>query len=123
MTSSHPRVHPMRQPLALPLNSSLSDGTAVKFPLTLLLAAAWGMLALSCVAGTQDPSDLTLPSGVKAVWDSAKCWRETTATRERLSINGLWRWQPAADDALEVPAAAWGYYKVPACWPGIEDYM
>ena len=23
----------------------------------------------------------------------------------------------------QVPTAAWGYYKVPACWPGIEDYM
>ena len=22
-----------------------------------------------------------------------------------------------------MPTAAWGYYKVPACWPGIQDYM
>ena len=50
-------------------------------------------------------------------------FRETTPTRERLCINGLWRWQPAADNALQVPTAAWGYYKVPACWPGIQDYM
>jgi beta-galactosidase len=64
-----------------------------------------------------------LPAGVKAVWDEAKAFHETTPTRERLCINGLWRWQPAADNALEVPTAAWGYYKVPAAWPGIQDYM
>jgi len=28
------------------------------------------------------------------VWDPGKAFRETTATRERLCINGLWRWQP-----------------------------
>ena len=89
----------------------------------MLLAAAWGMLALPCPTVAQDPSDLALPPGIKAVWDPAKAWRETTPTRERLCINGLWRWQPAADDALQVPAAGWGYYKVPACWPGLQDYL
>ena len=44
-----------------------------------------------------------MPPGVKAVWDPAKAFRETTPTRERLCINGLWRWQPAADNALQVP--------------------
>jgi len=33
--------------------------------------------------------------GVKAVWDPAKAARETTPTRERVCLNGLWRWQPA----------------------------
>jgi beta-galactosidase len=91
--------------------------------LALLLAAAWGLLALSCLTAAQDQAGLALPPGVKAVWDPAKAWRETTPTRERLCLNGLWRWQPTADDALQVPTAAWGYYKVPACWPGIQDYM
>jgi hypothetical protein len=89
----------------------------------LLLAAVWAMLALPCSTAAQDQSGVALPPGVKAVWDPAKAGRETTSTRERLCINGLWRWQPAADNALQVPAAAWGYYKVPACWPGIQDYM
>jgi hypothetical protein len=53
----------------------------------------------------------------------AKARHETTSTRERICINGLWRWQPAADDASQVPTAAWGYYKVPACWPGTQDYL
>ena len=88
-----------------------------------LFAVAWGVLAASCAAAAQDQPAVALPPGVKAVWDPAKAFRETTPTRERLCINGLWRWQPAADNARQVPAAAWGYYKVPACWPGIQDYM
>ena len=89
----------------------------------MLLAAAWGMLALPCSTAAQDSSGVALRPGVKAVWDPAKAFSETTPTREQLCINGLWRWQPAAADAREVPAAGWGYYKVPACWPGIQDYM
>jgi hypothetical protein len=98
-------------------------GTAAKLSLPPLLAAAWIMLAPPGTTVAQDQSAVPLPSGVKAVWDTAKAWHETTPTRERLCINGLWRWQPAADAADQVPAAEWGYYKVPACWPGIQDYM
>jgi hypothetical protein len=105
------------------LRSHPSDSPPTNLPLAMLLAAASGMLALPCSAATQDQSELALPPGVKAVWDPAKASRETTPTRERLCLNGLWRWQPAADNALQVPTAAWGYYKVPACWPGIQDYI
>ena len=64
-----------------------------------------------------------LPDGVKAVWDFAKAQRETTPTRERICLNGLWRWQPADSAAEKVPAGKWGFFKVPGCWPGITDYM
>jgi len=57
------------------------------------------------------------------VWDLAKAYRRSTATRERVCINGLWRWQPAGDTAGSVPAGGWGFFKVPGCWPGIADYM
>jgi len=66
---------------------------------------------------------VALPDGVKAVWDLAGAYREATPTRERVCINGLWRWQPAARDAEAVPADGWGYFKVPGPWPGITDYM
>jgi beta-galactosidase len=49
--------------------------------------------------------------------------RESTPTRERVSVNGMWRWQPAPSDADAVPAEGWGYFKVPGSWPGITDYM
>src|ERR1051325_12099011 len=73
--------------------------------------------------------DVELPSGVKAVWDMDKAFRETTPTRERICINGLWRWQPAPPDSRKpepgqaLPAATpptdkWGYFKVPGSWPG-----
>src|SRR5204862_1952923 len=42
-------------------------------------------------------------------------------SRERICINGLWRWQPAGDESL--PTNHWGYFKVPGSWPGITDYM
>jgi beta-galactosidase/beta-glucuronidase len=74
-------------------------------------------------ASAQEPPAVSLPPGVTAVWDLAKAQHETTPTRERICINGLWRWQPATADAAQVPNTNWGYYKVPACWPGIEDYM
>ena len=67
--------------------------------------------------------DSVLPSGVKPVWDLAKAYRETTPTRERVCINGLWQWQPAEPQSAQVPADGWGYFKVPGCWPGLGDYM
>ena len=66
---------------------------------------------------------MPLPAGVKAVWDIGRAYRETTATRQRISINGLWQWQPAENGADHPPAGQWGYFKVPGCWPGITDYM
>ncbi len=66
---------------------------------------------------------MALPEGVRAVWDLDKAYREGTPTRERVCINGLWRWQPAAELTETVPGGGWGYFKVPGCWPGITDYM
>jgi len=64
-----------------------------------------------------------LPAGVKAVWDLDQAYHQTTPTRERICLNGLWRWQPAKAGVVEPPAGEWGYFKVPGCWPGITDYM
>ena len=66
---------------------------------------------------------MVLPQGAKAVWDLGKAYREATPTRERVCVNGLWRWQPADAAAEAVPTAGWGYFKVPGSWPGITDYM
>ena len=64
-----------------------------------------------------------LAKGVSAVWDVEKAYKESTPTRERICINGLWLWQPAEENANDVPAEKWGYFKVPGSWPGITDYM
>ncbi len=58
-----------------------------------------------------------------AVWDLGSAWREMTPTRERVCLNGLWRWQPAQPADAAVPAGGWGWFKVPGPWPGITDYM
>jgi hypothetical protein len=68
-------------------------------------------------------ADAVLPPGVKAVWDLDKAFREKTPTRERVCLNGFWRWQPGKDLADAVPADGWGYYKVPGFWPGINNYI
>ena len=67
-------------------------------------------------------ADADLPGDVKAVWNVGKAWKETTPTRERICINGLWRWQPADDVTDSVPAGNWGFFKVPGSWPGSQAY-
>jgi beta-galactosidase len=67
--------------------------------------------------------DAALPSDVQLVWDMSEAYHEATARRERICINGLWRWQPAEAESQQVPKENWGYFKVPGCWPGITDYM
>ncbi len=71
----------------------------------------------------QDSTVVQLPDGIKAVWDIEKAYRLLTPTRERICINGLWRWQPAGEESVAVPNDNWGYFKVPGSWPGITDYM
>ena len=68
-------------------------------------------------------SAASLPDGVRAVWDIDKAFRETTPTRERICINGLWQWQPAKAPADKVPTDSWGYYKVPGPWPMPSRHM
>ena len=89
---------------------------------------AWlaAILYAAATVGTgvcENPSAVSLPAGVKAVWDIGQAYREATATRERISINGLWQWQPAEKATDQPPTGRWGYFKVPGCWPGITDYM
>jgi len=80
-----------------------------------------GFVAFVCCvlrqATGQEGVGMVLPAGVRAVWDLDKAYRESTPTRERVCINGLWRWQPAREAAEEVPAGDWGFFKVPGPWP------
>ncbi len=68
-------------------------------------------------------SDKVLPDGVRAVWDISKAYHETTPTRERVCINGLWQWQPGSPQSDQIPTTEWGYFKVPGNWPGLGNYM
>lgn len=91
------------------------------------LAAAHRAEIAAAAGGPPAPPSATdpegiLPAGVRAVWDGAEAWSRKTATRGRIWLNGLWRWQPAAG-AGEVPGGGWGFFKVPGSWPGVSDYM
>jgi beta-galactosidase len=97
----------------LPVSSML---TLLFIPGFFLFAATPGLIRNSYAESADS-------GRVKAVWDPAKAYREKTSTRERICINGLWRWQPAKSDTDAVPADGWGYFKVPGSWPGITTYM
>lgn len=71
----------------------------------------------------QENFEVTLPAGVQAMWDLGKAQREATPSRERICLNGLWRWQPSSAATESVPTGNWGFFKVPGPWPGITDYM
>jgi hypothetical protein len=74
-------------------------------------------------AAVRAAAEVSLPAGVKAVWDLDRAFREKTGTRERVCLNGLWRWRPARATADSVPAGGWGYFKVPGFWPGYDSYI
>jgi len=92
-------------------------------PHALVLCLCTVNLLSFCPSAPAAPDEVTLPKPVRAVWDVAKAHRELTPTRERICINGLWRWQPATGPIDAVPGGAWGFFKVPGCWPGITNYM
>lgn len=80
------------------------------------------LLCAMCACNVLAQETVELPRGVSAVWDVSKAVRQTTATRDRVCINGLWRWQHAGDE-LKPPSGNWGYFKVPGSWPGVSSYM
>jgi hypothetical protein len=85
-----------------------------------VLAASMAAMPVGNIANGAEAA--SLPSGVKAVWELDKAHRQSTPTRERICINGLWRWQPAKGSA-QAPENGWGHFKVPGAWPGITNYM
>lgn len=91
--------------------------TATTLPLALAAAQQ------AAAAPTASAPSAPLSGGVKAVWDLALAQRDATPTRERICINGLWRWQPDPSQADAPPQSNWGFFKVPGCWPGFSDYM
>ncbi len=103
------------------LRASVRRYSLLQLFIVLLLSPLPGGVEATGVCA--EVSAVVLPNGVAAVWDVRKAYHETTPTRERICLNGLWQWQPAEAQAKDIPQADWGYFKVPGCWPGITDYM
>jgi len=89
------------------MNSTRHATILVSGLASVLLLASAGQSAASDRTSAI-PSEATLPPGVKAVWDLEKAHRDKTPTRERVCLNGLWRWQPGGSDSGSVPAEKWG---------------
>ena len=60
----------------------------------LVIAFLFALVSLSQQLQAEDVA-ASLPGVVKAVWDVTRAYHQTTPTRERICLNGLWRWQPA----------------------------
>lgn len=92
--------------------------------------------ALFATAGAVDYDDFTvtvlstrprledkpLPAGVVANWSNDTAAKVTCATREKICLNGLWKFIPrmpgTPDAARPADGQGWGWLKVPAAWPG-----
>src|SRR5262245_39611442 len=92
-------------------------------PAMLVPGLASLLLTVWAIPAAWAAPDVSLPAGVRAVWDLDRAWWEKTYTRERGCLNGLWRWQPARAVTDPVPAGGWGYFKVPGFWPGSPSYI
>ena len=97
------------------------------FAIGLLLAGS-----IMNIAAASD-ADLPPPGGVSysQLMTLSDAWRQTTSTRERISLNGLWEFHPvlAPEDLEKIPKqnTGWGWFKVPGAWPtepnGMSFYL
>lgn len=67
-------------------------------------------------------ADAPQPPGVRGnPWTLDDAWRQTTPTREKICLNGLWGFRPvlSSETADRVPAAGdcWGWFRIPGIWP------
>lgn len=115
----------------MPLHTKDGDDAITRRELLKVSGLGAGAILLSDAGSAADSTSRTpveaapLPAGVRAVWDLKHAYREKSPTRERVCLNGLWRWQPSHTTApqKEPPLAGWGWLKAPGCWPGITDYL
>lgn len=68
------------------------------------------------------PSDLPVPDGMTGDPESLdNAWRQSTETRDKICLNGLWRFRPVQvgdkPDAVPAKGDSWGWFKVPGNWP------
>ena len=71
---------------------------------------------------TMTKADAPLPEGAENnPWRLDDAWRQTTPTRGKICLNGLWGFRPvlAKEAAERVPPVGdcWGWFKVPGIWP------
>lgn len=78
------------------------------------------------IRGYIDPNDaiedVPSPDGRKdaQVFSIEDAWRVSTPSRERVCLNGLWRFRPVVEgeDLAKIPkpGSGWGFFKIPSPW-------
>jgi beta-galactosidase len=62
------------------------------------------------------PEDAQATEAMKPDWKQAQA-RATSPVRNKISLNGVWRFMPAENVAVREPTAAgWGFIRVPGSW-------
>ena len=86
-----------------------------------MVIGAMSLVLVGCVCG-RHAATAAVPS-VRT--DLGGSYREKlSATRERICLNGFWRFQYAPDKPESAPpAGGWGYIKVPSQYTGREFYV
>jgi hypothetical protein len=59
--------------------------------------------------------DAVLPAGTVLGWDKASI-QTINSKRAQVSLNGIWRFTPAAEGAADPPKLGWAYMRVPGSW-------
>jgi hypothetical protein len=69
-------------------------------------------------------ADMPLPDGAKNVWETSDSWKLKNQSREKISLNGLWRFIPETENMTDVPVEGkgWGWFKVPGIWPKAQGW-
>ncbi|MDR1282061.1 MAG: hypothetical protein LBK99_14765 [Opitutaceae bacterium] len=85
-------------------------------------------LSLRVLALLPEKGDAASPLGPDIdLWTFKDAWKTRSAMRERLSLNGYWRFFPVFNQPVEdgataaaTPAAnsGWGFFKIPGYWSG-----
>jgi beta-galactosidase len=67
------------------------------------------------VAAPTPLKDAVLPAGITLGWDKATV-TTVNSRREEVSLDGIWRFTPAAEGMADPPKLGWAYIRVPGSW-------
>ncbi len=67
------------------------------------------------MAASTPLQDAVLPAGTALDWDKTSV-KTVNAKRAQVSLDGIWRFTPAAEGVADPPKLGWAYIKVPGNW-------
>ncbi len=67
------------------------------------------------MVATTQLGDAVLPAGISLGWDKTSV-KTVNAKRAQVSLDGIWRFTPAAEAEVDPPKLGWAYINVPGNW-------